>query len=103
MPPTTATTRRPGITLLEVLVAIFILALGLLSLLTLFPLGALTMAQAIKDQRSADAAANANAIARAFWKYVVQTNGPLNPDPTIDQALVSPCQNVPPTPPAPPQ
>ena len=31
--------RRPGITLIEVLVAIFIMAIGLLALLTLFPLG----------------------------------------------------------------
>ena len=33
--------RRRGITLIEVLVAIFIMAIGLLAILTLFPLGAL--------------------------------------------------------------
>jgi Tfp pilus assembly protein PilV len=59
-------TSRPGITLTEVLVAIFVMALGMLSLLALFPLGALTMAQAIKDSRSAHAAANATAIANAL-------------------------------------
>jgi hypothetical protein len=37
----------------------------MLSLLTLFPVGALTMAQAIKDDRTAHAAANATAIAEA--------------------------------------
>ena len=37
--------RRRGITLVEVLVAIFIMAIGLLALLTLFPLGALRMGQ----------------------------------------------------------
>jgi hypothetical protein len=56
---------RPGATLIEVLVAIFIMAIGLLTLLTLFPLGALNMAQAIQDDRAAVAAANAMALAAA--------------------------------------
>jgi hypothetical protein len=56
---------RSGATLVEVLVAIFIMAIGLMTLLTLFPLGALSMAQAIRDDRSAQAAANAAAIAEA--------------------------------------
>ena len=53
--------RRRGITLIEVLVAIFIMAIGLLALLTLFPLGALRMSQALQNDRaaaSASAAAN---------------------------------------------
>jgi type II secretory pathway pseudopilin PulG len=54
---------RSAVTLIEVLVSIFIMGVGLLALLTLFPLGALTMAQAIKDDRCAQAAANAEAIA----------------------------------------
>jgi hypothetical protein len=57
--------RRSGATLVEVLVAIFIMALGLLTLLALFPLGVLTMAQAIQDDRTANAAGNAAAIAIA--------------------------------------
>jgi hypothetical protein len=57
--------RRPGITLMEVLAAIFITGLGLLSLLTLFPLGALNMAQALQDDRAALAADNGRAIANA--------------------------------------
>ena len=48
--------RRPGITLVEVLIAIFIMAIGLLALLTLFPLGALRMAQALQADRTASAA-----------------------------------------------
>lgn len=59
-------TRRPGTTLTEVLVAIFITGIGLMSLLVLFPLGALNMQQAIKDQRSADCARIADSLARAF-------------------------------------
>lgn len=54
---------REGVTLIEVLVAIFIMALGMMALLTLFPLGALRMAQAIQDDRTASCATNANAIA----------------------------------------
>ena len=44
---------RAGVTLIEVLVAIFIMGIGLLALLTLFPLGALRMAKAIQDDRAA--------------------------------------------------
>ncbi len=54
--------RRPAITLVEVLAAIFITGVGLLALMTLFPLGALSMAQAVKDDRTAHLAANAQAV-----------------------------------------
>jgi prepilin-type N-terminal cleavage/methylation domain-containing protein len=57
--------RRSGVTLIEVLVAIFIMAIGMLALLALFPLGALSMAQALKDDRCASAAVNAEAFAVA--------------------------------------
>ena len=43
--------RRNAVTLTEVLIAIFVLSIGLLALLSLFPLGA---AQVLKDQRGAD-------------------------------------------------
>jgi hypothetical protein len=58
--------RRSGITLVEVLVAIFIMGIGMMSLLVLFPLGALNMANAIKDDQCGHAASNANALAVAF-------------------------------------
>jgi type II secretory pathway pseudopilin PulG len=57
---------RAGITLVEVLAALFILGVGLLALLTLFPLGALSMARAVRDDRAAAIAANATALADAF-------------------------------------
>lgn len=57
-------TPRKGVTLTEVLVSIFIMGIGLLSLLVLFPLGAVNMAQAIKDERVTMAAQNAFALAR---------------------------------------
>jgi prepilin-type N-terminal cleavage/methylation domain-containing protein len=58
--------RRPGVTLIEVLVAIFVMGIGMLALLTLFPLGALSMAQSIRDDRVSAAAAQAAAIAQAM-------------------------------------
>jgi hypothetical protein len=57
--------QRKGVTLIEALMAIFVTAIGLLSLLVLFPVGAFRMAQAITDDRSAHAATNAFAIAEA--------------------------------------
>src|SRR5438876_5455314 len=66
---------RTGATLTEVLVAIFVMAIGLLALLTLFPLGALSMAQAIKDNRTAHSGKNAFAIAEAYSSGVAGSTG----------------------------
>jgi prepilin-type N-terminal cleavage/methylation domain-containing protein len=55
-------TRRTGVTLVEVLVAIFVMGIGLMALLTLFPIGMLRMAQAIRDSRSAEAGDTAYSI-----------------------------------------
>jgi hypothetical protein len=60
-----APVRRTGVTLVEVLVAIFLMGVGMLALLTLFPVGAISMARALKDDRCATAAANADAVATA--------------------------------------
>jgi hypothetical protein len=46
----------------EVLASIFILGVGMLAVLVLFPLGALKMAKAIQDSRAATIAQNADAI-----------------------------------------
>lgn len=66
---------RRGVTLTEVLVAIFVCGLGLMALMTLFPLGASNMAQAIDDDRCGHAAANASSILRCAWRISLQTNG----------------------------
>lgn len=58
--------RRSGVTLVEVLVSIFVMGIGLLALLVLFPLGALNMAQAIRSDRCGHIAQNATAFARFF-------------------------------------
>jgi hypothetical protein len=66
-------TQRPGVTLTEVLVALFVMAIGMIALLTLFPLGAMQLSQAIKDDRTAQASNNADYLMRMFWrKYVVE-------------------------------
>jgi hypothetical protein len=54
---------RPAVTLLEVLVTIFVMGIGLLALLVLFPLGAFNIAEALKDDRAANAGKNAEAMA----------------------------------------
>jgi hypothetical protein len=56
---------RSGITLLEVLVAIFIMGVGLLAILTLFPLGVMTAAQALQDDRVQQLAVNVDRLATA--------------------------------------
>ncbi len=64
--------RRAGMSLTEVLVALFILTIGVIGILTMFPLGAVQMARAVRDDRSALAANNADAYMRWYWaNYVV--------------------------------
>ena len=70
-------TRRPGLTLVEVLTALFIMALGTIAILTLFPLGAIQMGQAIRDSRSTESAAIAEAYIATHWKtYITEPAAP---------------------------
>src|SRR5262249_58569190 len=55
--------KRTGATLVEVLVAIFVMGIGLIAVLALFPLGVIRMAQAIQDDHTGNVAFNAEAIA----------------------------------------
>jgi hypothetical protein len=55
--------RRRGATLVEVLVAIFLMGIGMLALLTLFPIGVLRMEQSLRDDRHTLASINATATA----------------------------------------
>jgi hypothetical protein len=59
--------------LLEVLVALFVLGIGLLALLTVFPLGALAMAKAIQDDRTATFANDAVAFGQAGEELILRT------------------------------
>lgn len=84
---------RKGLSLVEVLTAIFIMGLGVISILTLFPLGAMRMGQAFRDERSALAAYNADQFFRSYWKtYVVEAT---TPDPFFS-ALDQPALGMPP-------
>src|SRR5262249_11703927 len=49
----TSAPRRPGITLTEILIAIMILGVGLVSLATLFPIGLLRLRDATRSSRTA--------------------------------------------------
>jgi prepilin-type N-terminal cleavage/methylation domain-containing protein len=55
---------RKGLTLLEVLITIFVMAIGFLSVLTLFPLAARKLARSIDSDRATLMAANASSAAR---------------------------------------
>lgn len=69
--------RRPGLSLTEVLVALFLMAIGVMGVLTMFPLGAVQMGQAVKDERCAECSAQADAYMRWYWRtYIVQGSGP---------------------------
>src|SRR5262249_22084043 len=69
--------RRPAITLVEVLVAIFVMGIGMLAVLTLFPLGALTMAQAIRDNRAGHIGATAASMLDSY--FLLQPDGTYAP------------------------
>jgi prepilin-type N-terminal cleavage/methylation domain-containing protein len=62
------TARRPGVTLMEVLIAIGILAVGLLALMPLFLVGSVSMARSLNQNRAADHAAASDAAFRFNWK-----------------------------------
>lgn len=63
--------RRAGFSLVEVLVALFIMAIGLIALLTLFPLGAVQMGHASRDDRSQQACLQADGKLRELWRRQV--------------------------------
>lgn len=72
----TAAARRPGLSLLEVIVALFVMAIGMISLLTLFPLGALQMGQALRDARAAETCSQADTMMRLWWQRDVVEGNP---------------------------
>lgn len=66
---------RRGLTLTEALVAMFVAAIGMISLMALFPLGALQMGQALKDARCTETATNAEAIMRTYFRIEMLEKG----------------------------
>jgi prepilin-type N-terminal cleavage/methylation domain-containing protein len=86
-------TRRQGVTLMEVLVAIMITGIGLLALLTLFPLGALEMVQSVKDDRCGHVKHNAASIINMLdtrLDVYIRDNGMLNPAGILPPATLNP-------------
>jgi hypothetical protein len=88
-------TRRTGVTLVEVLVAIFVMAIGLIALLTLFPIGVLRMYQALRDERCAQCAYSADKLAmmnniRNDAVTVTAPNDPYNLNKTISDVFLNP-------------
>src|SRR5262249_19791006 len=70
-------TQRRGTTVVEVLIAMGILALGMLAIMALFAIGAVNMARAINQNRAAEAGTNSDAMFRYYWKnaWVDRANG----------------------------
>ncbi len=66
---------RRGVTLTEVLVAMFVMAIGMISLLTLFPLGAMQVGQALRDDRATQLARQADAFVRQSWRNEIIPRG----------------------------
>jgi hypothetical protein len=81
--------RRRGVSLVEALFAILIVAIGLLSILVLFPLGAFKMAQAIKDDRCGHVRDNATAIAETMPVGLGLRN-----DPNVNAAMTAAATQV---------
>lgn len=88
-------TRRPAVTLIEALMAIFVMAIGLLALLTLFPLGAVQMAHALKDQRTAEASNMATAEWKAYgWGTDTAVTGAGRPPNRTNFELPAPVRSL---------
>ena len=69
-------TRRPGLTMTEALVAIFITAIGLVGVMSMFPFGAKQMSDALISDRSASHAGAIDGLVRSYWKdKVVEFSG----------------------------
>ncbi|HMP02038.1 MAG TPA: prepilin-type N-terminal cleavage/methylation domain-containing protein [Gemmatales bacterium] len=88
MPRLTSAPRRAGLSLTEVLIALFVMAIGMISLLALFPVGISNMHWALQDNRLALASANALAQAETVQHSVATgRNFSLRSDPTYYNSL----------------
>jgi prepilin-type N-terminal cleavage/methylation domain-containing protein len=81
---------RKGVTLTEVLIAMFVMALGLMGIMALFPLGAAQTANAVKDERSLQTAQVVEGHARILWRSVYSSStmnndyaGPFQTEPAL--------------------
>ena len=74
--------RRAGISLTEVLIAMFIMAVGMIALMTLFPLGAMRIGQSLKDDRCTQLALQMDGQMRAIWRNEVVAQLAAGQEPT---------------------
>lgn len=81
---------RSGLTLLEVLITIFVMGIGMLSVLTLFPLAARKIGMSIDMDRASQMAANASALAeiRGIRNQVTNYLNTLPPSPTPSDIVI---------------
>lgn len=71
-----STGRRPGLSLMEVLVGFGILGIAVPAVITLYPFSALTLGQALRDDRTSTCAVTADGLLRDIHtRYVVEGNG----------------------------
>ena len=82
------TKARKAITLLEVLIAIFIMGVGMLSVLALFPVAAFMMGQAIENYKVNDAIVNVENGSDSYLKDLINSNPALLFDNTT-RSLIS--------------
>jgi hypothetical protein len=72
---------RSGVTLIEALMAIGIMTIGLIALLTFFPLAAFQMANAFKDDRTGTLAGNGENLGAVIWRNIwLDSDGVLRPE-----------------------
>lgn len=81
---------RGGLTLLEVLITIFVMGIGMLSVLTLFPLAARKIGMSIDMDRASQMAANASALAeiRGIRNQVTNYLNTLAPSPIPSEIVI---------------
>jgi prepilin-type N-terminal cleavage/methylation domain-containing protein len=70
--------QRRGVTLTEVLIATGIMAVGMTAILALFPIGAVNMARAINQDRTATHAMNSDNLFRVHWKNAWVERDPIS-------------------------
>lgn len=76
-------TRRPGVTMSEVLVTIFVVAIGLAGVMSMFPFAARQMSDALVSDRATSLSQSTDGLVRGYWKEkVVENNG--NGEPFFD-------------------
>jgi hypothetical protein len=90
---------RRGLSLTEVLIAMFVMAIGMISLLVLFPVGIINTKWALQDNRVAVAAYNANSLGESpRINTLTGTAYSLRTDPVYRTALQAPGARIAPGP-----